>query len=119
MTAQGRRGPATAVAVAYPGERMSFVYERVVPTRGPEEIAQIVGCRMKDGSCVVHQPREWEARRPGCPYVDALHAYAGYRAMAKPTANRLTGTSLTRRSTAAAAARQRFRSSVTGTNQVP
>ncbi len=47
-----------------------------VSERDRAQIAEIVGCRMVGGACVTHQSREWEARRPGCPYVDSLIGYA-------------------------------------------
>lgn len=50
------------------------------PAHVREQIAEIVRCRMVEGMCVVHQTREWEPRKRGCPYVDSLMRYAGYRA---------------------------------------
>ena len=50
--------------------------------REREQIAEIVGCRMVGGACVTHQPRDWEMRRPGCPYVDSLLRYARSRGAA-------------------------------------
>lgn len=47
--------------------------------RDRQQIADIVGCRMVGGACVTHQSREWEARRPGCPYLDSLMGYARSR----------------------------------------
>ena len=48
--------------------------------RDRRQIAEIVGCRMVGGAWVAHQSREWEARRPGCPYLDSLMGYARSRA---------------------------------------
>ncbi|MGV1007446.1 MAG: hypothetical protein ACOYBY_02410 [Dermatophilaceae bacterium] len=61
---------------------MNLVLRHSVPTDEREQIAEIVGCRMADGACVIHQPRAWERRRPGCPYVDSLLRYARSRGAA-------------------------------------
>lgn len=37
-----------------------------------EHVARIVGCLTEAGACVVHQPRPWEPRRRGCPFVDSI-----------------------------------------------